>query len=93
MLSTTRRTIRAAISRSTAGASRTTGTPRLTFSGIGVYHPSLFAHIAAGAKAQLAAVLRPQIDAGRVTGEHYRGRWLDIGTPERLAALDRALRL
>ena len=69
------------------------GPVRYTFSGIGVYHPSLFADIVAGTKRQLAAVLRPQIAAGRVTGEHFRGRWHDIGTPERLAALDRALRL
>lgn len=69
------------------------GNPRRTFSGIGIYHPSLFAHIASGAKAQLATVLRPQIDAGRVSGEHHRGRWLDIGTPERLTALNRALRI
>jgi MurNAc alpha-1-phosphate uridylyltransferase len=69
------------------------GPVRYTFSGIGVYHPSLFADIVAGTKRQLAAVLRPEIAAGRVTGEHFRGRWRDIGTPERLAALDRALRL
>jgi MurNAc alpha-1-phosphate uridylyltransferase len=30
--------------------------------------------------------------AGRVSGEHHAGRWVDVGTPERLAALDRALR-
>ena len=69
------------------------GTPRYTFSGIGVYHPCLFEGIAPGTKRQLSAVLRPQIDEGRVAGEHYRGRWLDIGTAERLAALDRTLRL
>ena len=69
------------------------GARRFTFSGIGVYHPSLFSGIAAGAKCQLATVLRPQIAAGRVTGEHFGGRWLDVGTPERLAALDRALRI
>ena len=68
------------------------GALRRTFSGIGVYDPSLFTHIVSGTKAQLAAVLRPQIDAQRVTGEHHRGAWLDIGTPERLAALDRTLR-
>jgi len=64
------------------------GSPRRTFSGIGVYHPSLFAHIPSGTKAQLAAVLRPQIDAGRVTGETHVGRWSDIGTPERLRVLE-----
>ena len=68
------------------------GTPRHTFSGIGVYHPELFAGIAAGTKKQLSAVLRPQIDAGRVTGEHHTGMWTDVGTPQRLAALDRSLR-
>lgn len=65
---------------------------RLTFSGIGWYQPSLFADITPGNKCQLASVLRPQIDAGRVTGEHYRGRWHDVGTPERLAELNRGVR-
>lgn len=69
------------------------GERRHTFSGIGVYHPALFAGIAAGTKRQLSAVLRPQIDAGRVTGEHHAGLWLDVGTPDRLSALDRSLRL
>lgn len=68
------------------------GPARLTFSGIGVYHPALFSHIPAGSRCQLAAVLRPSIDEGRVAGEHFHGGWADVGTPERLAALDRALR-
>jgi MurNAc alpha-1-phosphate uridylyltransferase len=67
-------------------------TKKYTFSGIGVYHPRLFSEVAAGTKCQLAAVLKPNIAAGRVSGEHYRGRWCDVGTPERLKALDRALR-
>jgi MurNAc alpha-1-phosphate uridylyltransferase len=76
-----------------AGLVANEGDPRYTFSGIGVYHPALFADIPAGTKRQLSAVLRPQIDAGRVTGEHFAGYWSDIGTPERLSALDRRLRL
>src|SRR5690242_1172159 len=68
------------------------GPQKYTFSGIGVYHPALFAEVAAGTKCQLAAVLKPNIVAGRVSGEHYAGRWCDVGTPERLKALDRALR-
>lgn len=76
-----------------AGRVATEGGPRYTFSGIGVYHPALFGDIAAGTKRQLSAVLRPQIEAGRVSGEHYPGYWSDIGTPERLSALDRRLRL
>ncbi len=67
------------------------GSP-LTFSGIGVYHRALFAHTAAGEKAPLAPLLRLAIDAGRVGGEHYAGRWEDVGTPARLHALDEELR-
>jgi len=60
---------------------------RLTFSGIGVYHPGLFTGCVAGAFA-LAPLLRRAMAAGQVSGEHYRGRWFDIGTPERLHQLD-----
>jgi MurNAc alpha-1-phosphate uridylyltransferase len=74
-----------------AGRVANDGSSMLTFSGIGVYQPSLFSHIPAGSRCQLAAVLRPQIAEGRVTGEHYRGRWADVGTRERLEVLDRAL--
>jgi MurNAc alpha-1-phosphate uridylyltransferase len=66
--------------------------PRYTFSGIGVYRPELFSDIAAGAKAQLAPLLRREIEREHVTGEHHPGSWFDIGTPERLAELDRLLR-
>ena len=65
---------------------------RLTFSGIGVYHRALFAHTSAGEKAPLAPLLRLAIDAGRVSGEHFGGRWVDVGTPARLTALDEELR-
>lgn len=65
---------------------------RFTFSGIGVYHPALFAGVTRGARARLAELLIAAMPAGHVTGELYRGRWHDIGTPERLAAVDRAAR-
>jgi MurNAc alpha-1-phosphate uridylyltransferase len=68
------------------------GPAMLTFSGIGVYRPGLFAAIAPGEKARLAPLLRAAADRGRVSGEHFRGRWVDVGTPERLAALDAELR-
>lgn len=67
------------------------GRERFTFSGIGVYRPELFAGIRRGSKAQLAPLLRAAADRGAVSGEHYGGRWEDVGTPERLAALDREL--
>jgi len=65
---------------------------RLTFCGIGVYHRALFARTPAGEKAPLAPLLRQAIDAGRVSGEHFAGRWVDVGTPERLHQLDESLR-
>jgi len=67
------------------------GASRLTFSGIGVYAPALFAEIAPGARRQLAALLTPAMARGLVSGEHHRGLWMDIGTPSRLEALERAL--
>jgi MurNAc alpha-1-phosphate uridylyltransferase len=67
------------------------GASRLTFSGIGVYRPELFASVIAGSKAKLAPLLHAAIAQQRATAEHYRGDWVDVGTPERLQALDRKL--
>jgi N-acetyl-alpha-D-muramate 1-phosphate uridylyltransferase len=64
---------------------------RLTFSGIGMYAPALFASVARGAKCQLAGLLKPAMAQGRVTGEHHRGLWMDVGTPQRLADLEQLL--
>lgn len=64
---------------------------RLTFSGIGCYHPRLFAARETG-RFPLAAVLHDAIEAGTLSGEHHRGEWIDVGTPARLEALDRRLR-
>ena len=64
---------------------------RLTFSGIGVYSPALFAGVARGARCQLAALLAPAMARGLVSGEHHRGLWMDVGTPLRLEALEREL--
>ncbi len=68
------------------------GDATLTFSGIGVYHPQLFASVERGAKAKLAPLLRQAMLSHQVGGIHYQGSWLDIGTPERLAELDKSLR-
>jgi len=65
--------------------------PRFTFSGIAAYRGEMFAGIGRGARTPLAPLLRKQIAMRRVSGEHYRGRWRDIGTPERLVALNREL--
>lgn len=66
---------------------------RLTFSGIGCYRPELFAGIPVGSKAKLAPLLHAAMARGQVGGEHFTGRWEDVGTPRRLADLDKELRI
>ena len=63
---------------------------RLTFSGIGVYHPRLFAGCRPGAF-PLAPLLRVAMGQGEVSGECHTGLWVDVGTPERLTALEERL--
>ncbi|WP_084004403.1 N-acetylmuramate alpha-1-phosphate uridylyltransferase MurU [Terasakiispira papahanaumokuakeensis] len=67
-----------------------TATGDLTFSGLSLLSPSLIADHAPGYY-PLAPLLREAIQQGQVTGEHYAGRWTDVGTPERLHALDHEL--
>lgn len=73
-----------------AGRIQAEGSPRDTFSGIGVYRPELFEGCTPGAF-PLAPLLRRAMQAGRVGGRRHSGRWFDIGTPERLAELDALL--
>lgn len=84
------------------GCVRADGGHRLTYSGIGVYRPNLFdgwrdivtapAIVDGKPKFPLAPLLRAHMAESRITGEHHRGRWTDVGTPERLATLDAELR-
>lgn len=64
--------------------------PRLTFSGIGIYDPDLFAGCRPGAF-PLAPLLRAAMGRGQVSAERHSGFWLDVGTPQRLAELERRL--
>jgi MurNAc alpha-1-phosphate uridylyltransferase len=64
---------------------------RFTFSGVGVYRAELFAGCRDGVF-KLAPLLRAAARAGRASGELHAGAWLEIGTPESLAELDRRLR-
>ncbi len=66
------------------------GKPRLTFSGIGLYSPSLFTGLAQG-KRPLAPLLRAAMMDANVSGEYYSGAWFDVGTPARLQQLDALL--
>lgn len=73
-----------------AGRALSHGSSQLTFSGIGYYHPALFAGLEYGKRA-LGPVLRAAMEQNLVSAEHYQGTWLDIGTPERLAQLDQSI--
>lgn len=83
------------------GMLRAEGPHLLTYAGIGMYRPQLFdgwrdivvapAMVEGKPRFPLAPLLRARMPAGLVTGEHHRGRWTDVGTPERLAQLDAAL--
>lgn len=83
------------------GRVRADGAHRLTYAGLGVYRPQLLdgwarlvdaSHAADGKpKFQLAPILRARMGDGLIRGEHHRGRWTDVGTPQRLAQLDEEL--
>lgn len=84
------------------GCVRADGAHRLTYAGIGMYRPALFddwraivhapAMVSGKPKFALAPLLLAHMAEGRIRGEHHRGRWTDVGTPDRLAALDAQLR-
>lgn len=63
---------------------------RLTYSGIAILSPQLFEHCDEGAF-KLAPLLRDAMGKGLVTGEHFTGRWVDVGTHERLAEVEALL--
>jgi len=84
------------------GRVRSDGAARLTFAGIGIYRPALFDDwrtIVGGApgtdgnppRFKLPPLLLAAMARDKVSGEHHRGRWTDVGTPERLAQLDHEL--
>ena len=60
----------------------------LTFSGIALYDPAFFTACALG-KRPLKPLLDQAIAEDRLTGQYFSGVWNDVGTPERLAALNR----
>lgn len=72
-----------------AGRVGLAGDSRLTYSGLAWLHPTLFGFSPA---ADLPDLLRLAIHSGQVSGEHHRGAWVDVGTPDRLAKLDWELR-
>ncbi|BAJ00773.1 N-acetylmuramate alpha-1-phosphate uridylyltransferase MurU [Shewanella violacea] len=71
-------------------ANRAEDKPALTFSGMGLYHPSLFDDTPETGF-PLAPLLRQKMSSDLVSGSHYSGYWCDVGTIERLEDLERRL--
>ena len=67
------------------GLIRNSDSQALTFSGVAVYRPELFAGCKAG-RFSIVPILREAADAGQLQGSLYEGVWADVGTPERLRA-------
>ena len=66
------------------------GKERMTYSGLAFLHPDLFANAVAG-KFPLAPLLVNAMNQNAITGEQFDGRWIDVGTRERLRELDQQL--
>ena len=60
-----------------------------TFSGIAVYHPRLFNNLKKGVRMQLLPLLKTSISDSLIKGELFRGMWSDVGTPKRLALINK----
>ena len=61
--------------------------PGFTFAGVACYRPAFFAGLEPG-RASLAPMMFSGAERGIVGGSCYRGLWEDVGTPERLEALN-----
>jgi len=69
------------------GRVRSDGGEKLTFSGISLLHPDLFAACTHGAF-PLAPLLRAAMSTDRVSGILHTQVWSDVGTAERLSSLE-----
>lgn len=67
------------------------GEQTLTYAGIAVFSPAFFKAVPVGQALKLRPLLDAAIAAGTLSGEPHLGRWVDVGTPARLAELDRSL--
>ncbi|WP_025732785.1 N-acetylmuramate alpha-1-phosphate uridylyltransferase MurU [Carnimonas nigrificans] len=70
---------------------RLDGEPQRVYSGVALMAPALVAHLPLGEAVKLLPPLQAAIQRDKVGGIDYRGAWVDVGTPERLAALDQRL--
>lgn len=73
-----------------SGTLTSDGPGKLTFAGISLLHRRLFRDLDDSA-GKLGPILRKAMAEGRVEGRYHSGAWVDVGTPERLQALDQHL--
>ena len=59
-----------------------------TYSGIGLFHPDLFAGQQTGSAFSVTPLIRSACDQGKITAQLHQGNWDDVGTPERLGELN-----
>jgi MurNAc alpha-1-phosphate uridylyltransferase len=64
--------------------------PRRTWASVGLFRAAMFADIAPGTRLALRPRLDAALAAGRLGAQAWNGPWTDVGTAERLAALDTA---
>ena len=62
--------------------------PRLTWASVGLFRAAMVSDVTVGQKLPLTPLLRAGADAGRISAERYDGPWTDVGTVERLNALN-----
>ena len=66
--------------------------PTLTYAGTGVFSADFFAGVMVGTVMKMRPLLDAGIAQGIITGERHSGRWVDVGTPDRLTELDHELK-
>ena len=62
----------------------------LTYSGVAVMHPQMFNGLESG-KRPLAPLLKQAMQQEKISAQKLQGVWVDVGTPERLNALDQQI--
>ena len=70
------------------GLASRTATPKRTWASVGLFHAAIVEDVTVGEKLPLTPLLRAGADAGRIGATAYDGPWTDVGTVERLNALN-----
>lgn len=71
------------------GRATADGAPRYTWASVGLVRASLVEGLRPGTRQALRPCLDASIRQRRITAELWSGGWTDVGTPERLAELNR----